>query len=74
MLQNHFFRHSSKAGEIFAGTMYLIEGQFSIWWPNFGSQKVWQMPTKDTAVDIVQPKFLRIFRIYGNALKNPLEN
>ena len=57
-----------------AGTMYLLEGQFNIWWPNFGRQEVWQMSTKATVVDIVQPKFLRTFRICGNVLKNPPEN
>ena len=49
------YRHSGNAGEILAGTMYLTEGQFNIWWPNFGRQEVWQMSTKATVIDIAQP-------------------
>ena len=38
-----------------AGTMYLIEGQFNIWWPSFSRQEECQMTTKATVLDIVQP-------------------
>ena len=33
-------RQQANAGEILAGTMYLIEGQFNIWWPNLGRQQM----------------------------------
>ena len=51
MPQNQFFWHSGNAGKILAGTMYLMEGQFNVWWPNFGRQMLnfrieWQMFTK----------------------------
>ena len=49
--QNQFFWHSGNAGKILAGTIYMIEGQFYVWWPNFGRQMLtfrteWQMLTK----------------------------
>ena len=46
MPQNQFFWHSRNAAEILAWTMYLIEGQFNVWWRNVGRQQLWQMPHK----------------------------
>ena len=50
-----------------------MEGQFNVWRPNFRRQEVWKMRAK---VDIVNRLawFLRIFRIYRNAMRNPPEN
>ena len=59
--------------KILAGTMYLMEGQFKVWWPNFGRQEVWQMLTKTDIVHL-SAYFLRIFRSYGNTMRNSPEN
>ena len=50
-----------------------MERQFNVWWPYFWRPEVWQMPTK---ADIVHrlAQFLKIFRIYRNAMRNPTEN
>ena len=53
--------------------MYLIEGQFNVWWPNFVRQEVWQMPTK-VHIAYCLARFLRIFKIYRNTLRNLPEN
>ena len=64
MPQNQSFWHSGNAGKILAGTMYQIEGQFNVWWPNFGRQEVWQMPTKTTVVNIVPAKISPALPLY----------
>ena len=48
--QNQFLWHSGNAEKILAGTMYLMEGQFNVWWPNFAREEVWQMLTKTEIV------------------------
>ena len=53
--------------------MYLMEGQFNIWWPNLERQKVWQMLTKAKIVHRLA-WLLRIFRIYRNAMRIFPEN
>ena len=71
--QNQFFWHSGNAGKILAGTMYLMEGQFNVWWSNLRRQEVWQVPAKAGIIHR-SAQFLRIFRIYRNAMTNPPEN
>ena len=56
-----------------AGTMYPMEGQFNVWWPNFRRQEVWQTLTKAKSVHR-SAQFLKIFRIYGNAMRISTEN
>ena len=53
--------------------MYRMKGQFNVWWPNFRRQEVWQMLTKAKSVPR-SAQFLKIFRIYGNAMRISTEN
>ena len=53
--------------------MYLLERQFNVWWPNVRRQEVWQMLTK-AKIAHSSAQFLRIFRIYGNAMRISPEN